>query len=304
MPLAKPSMRRSVQAIFAVAAFALAIYDCSLFSELRNLKRGLLGAVERKSIADRIKRAERMRDEMKVDTAARMDEELSALEKLDIRSKSSAVNSGDQPNWASSAEAKSLFTLIRRGEIGIEIDQKFGALFSQLGLPVEKTIFLKNLLVDRAIALQDAVTAAHYQGLTLKEAWSNSMVANVIGDYQSQIGQLLGASDMLTFETYQRMIAPRNTVSILSSELQYTSTPLSDSQFEAMTQLLSNLESSERLENQSRFNLISSMAAPISNRDIVAAQSVLSPDQRLVFKELQSRLQRKQQLTLILNSGN
>jgi len=110
----------------------------------------------------------------------------------------------------------------------------------------------------------------------------------------NQIGALLGESGFKQFNEYQATVPARNTVTILSQALSFTSAPLTDLQSEQVVRALTDHGTLAMPPNNPFFVLNSDLGViKLSDEGRAQIQGVLSPSQLHVLDE---KIQQQAQL--------
>lgn len=178
----------------------------------------------------------------------------------------------------------------------IRLDTQYASLFKKLNLPPEQLEQFKNLVVEKQMVAFDSITAANEQGIN---PFSNPQgFFQVVGaaekNVDNQIGALLGESGFKQFNEYQATVPARNTVTILSQALSFTSAPLTDLQSEQVVRALTDHGTLAMPPNNPFFVLNSDLGViKLSDEGRAQIQGVLSPSQLHVLDE---KIQQQAQL--------
>jgi hypothetical protein len=124
------------------------------------------------------------------------------------------------------------------------IEKRYGALFKQLNLPAEKTEALKNLLVERENARRDVMTTAMSEGLDPRNKDNRDQLRTLTDQMQAEVDAniktTIGEAAYTQLETYKATQPQRAAVSDLNEKLSITSQPLSNSQAQQLTKILTD----------------------------------------------------------------
>ena len=122
------------------------------------------------------------------------------------------------------------------------LDSRYAALFKKLNLTPEQLEKFKNLLVEKQTSMMDVFAAAREQGINPREDPEafHKLVADAQAEVDAGIKAALGDADYAQYQDYEHSMPQRNTVGQLEQRLSYSSTPLSDSQSEALVQILAS----------------------------------------------------------------
>jgi hypothetical protein len=248
--------------------------------------------------ADLLRGIEKAKQYRAVIESARSELKVSMLALKSAKLKTDTTSGTIRPDWASSPEAESLRTIVRRGKMEAEIDQQYGPLFKELGLPPEQLSQLKALLLERKQAAVAALAVAQQQqGLTLKEAWANGLIPNAITPVDIKIQQMLSGTDFADFNEYEQTLGVQETVNQLGKSFKASGVPLTPDQADTLRETMINLESPAQLQNQVRMNTVATLQAPISPADIMAASTILLPAQVAIMKQSRQQSLRNGQLS-------
>jgi hypothetical protein len=188
-----------------------------------------------------------------------------------------------------------------RAQQKVGIDGMYGSLSKYLNLSTNEMDALKELLLQRQMALMDAgMSMMSGSGTDPKQAAADSQA--VKADYDKQIQELLGAQDYPVFQDYEKTAADRMSVQMFKGSLPADST-LTDQQEEnlvtAMAEERKALPSTSALNNQtpdpSKFteqgiaDTLKQMQ-DLQQRDTDRAAAILTPEQLDQFTKFQQQM--------------
>ncbi len=132
----------------------------------------------------------------------------------------------------------------QKAVIGPMLDKQYGSLFQQLNLTPEQTAALKDLLEKKAFAGTDAGFSMLDNTLdAAQRADLAKQVKSQTDDIESQIKQFLGDANYQTFQTYEKTLPDRTTVSQFNEQLAGTATALNARQQDQLIQAMGDARS-------------------------------------------------------------
>jgi hypothetical protein len=184
------------------------------------------------------------------------------------------------------------------------LDSRYAALFKSLtqgangaNMTPEQLDAFKNLLVEKENTLRDVMMTARSQGVTDRSE-INQLVKNAQAELDAQLEGTLGDAAYQQYQQYEQSLPERALVNQLSQGLSYTSTPLSDTQYNQLINLLA--ENAKSPSNKQIQNALGfgggpgGYGGPTITDDAVAKAAVfLTPEQLLALANLQ-KLQKDQ----------
>ncbi len=195
------------------------------------------------------------------------------------------------------------------------LDNRYAALFKALNLPAAQLDQLKDLLVQKQQAQQDARQAAMQQGLnprTDPQAYQEAIAA-AQGTVDDQIKTALGDSGFAQYQQYQQTLPERGTVSQIQQTLSYSSTPLTDDQANQLVQILAQTAPAATNGGGGGrggfgggggpFGGGQGATTPITNQTITAAQTILSGSQLQALQQIQQQQQAQQQMQQLMQAA-
>jgi hypothetical protein len=178
----------------------------------------------------------------------------------------------------------------------MRLNGQYAALFKSLNLTPDQIGQFKDLLVEKEMVGFDSMSAARQQGI---DAGSDPQgffqaVAAAEKTVDAQISGLLGADGFNQFQQYQATIPARNTSSLLSQALSYTSTPLTDAQTGSVIQILTQ-DGTPALPPSNPFAVLNGDlgVVKLDEQGLAQIQGVLSAPQ---VQALQETIQQQSQL--------
>jgi len=185
------------------------------------------------------------------------------------------------------------------------LDSRYAALFKSLtqgangaNMTPEQLDAFKNLLVEKENTLRDVMLTARSQGVTDRSE-INGLVKNAQAELDAQLEGTLGDSAYQQYQQYEQSLPERALVNQLSQGLSYTSTPLSDTQYDQLIKLLAenakSPPSNKQIQNALGFGGgAGGYGGPTIADDAVAkAAAFLTPEQLQALANLQ-KLQKDQ----------
>ncbi|HEX3730434.1 MAG TPA: hypothetical protein VHV47_11560, partial [Opitutaceae bacterium] len=205
--------------LLAAVALGAGVLAFIQYQQLIRLRAQLLGpdgkGLER-SLTDAQKRIRSLQDEL---AALRAKAAPTAL--ADNQSGNNNGNGGGRRGRFAAMANSPEFQKLQAVQMKAQLDQRYAALFKQLNLSPEQTEQLKNLLVQRQQAQQDAAQAALQQGLNPRQDRQafQEAVTDAQASVDQQIQSALGDSAYSQYQQYQQTMPERNTVSQVQQAL-------------------------------------------------------------------------------------
>jgi len=202
----------------------------------------------------------------------------------------------------SETEYKKFQETIRHGRISQDIDVKYMALFANLSAVPGTAQQLRDKLIDRRKAAQDAFDDAIAQGLTRHDALRQ--VKESVGQkFENEIREMLPLAQYSQYAEYEATIGARITTSILAESESAFGTPLDAAQVERLVYLFASTESSKQRESEQDFNLIGRQIMPITDGMVSLATSLLNNEQLNNVKLVQRQIVREQEIRRMFNAN-
>lgn len=294
------------------------------YQELIALRASSLNHDERADLQKRLWAAEKRRHELESTLAAR-----SASPNPEAPDGPDGGPPGDRRGGNRNAMANNFMAMMDKPEVqrlmAIQqragLDAHYAALFKNLNLTPAQLEQFKNLLVEKQVALTDALAAARAQGINPRTDPEDfqKLITSAQADADSNIKAALGDAGYAQYQQYQQTLPQRNVVTQLSQSLSYTNTPLTNAQSEQMVSILA--ANTPASGNSAANNIRTTVATgfgvgfnggnsgPITNDAITQSQTVLSPAQVTALQQLQATQQAQAQLQAAMrnqfrNSGN
>ena len=186
-----------------------------------------------------------------------------------------------------------------------QLDSRYASLFKQLNLTPAQLDAFKNLLLEKQNAQRDVMMAARESGLNPRENRDDlqKLVAEANAETDAAIAAAIGQDKFNDYQNYEATGRQRALVDQLNRTMSYSATPLSDSQSQALVQILAqDSGDANATGNQQRMIFGGPFASPtggrvtITDAMIAQAQTVLAPDQVRVLQEQQATQQAEQKL--------
>jgi hypothetical protein len=190
-----------------------------------------------------------------------------------------------------------------------QLDSRYAALFKQLNLSPAQLEAFKNLIIEKQNAQRDVMMAARESGLNPRENRDDlqKLVAEANAETDASIIAAIGQEKFDQYRTYEATGSQRALVDQLSRTMSYSATPLSDSQSQALVQILAqDAPAANNSNNNQRIAFAGPFAGgsrvPITDAMIAQAQTVLSPDQVKVLQQQQATQQSEQKLRELMRA--
>jgi hypothetical protein len=203
----------------------------------------------------------------------------------------------------------------QKAYIGPVIDKQYGDLFKQLNLTPEQTAAFKDLIQKKMLAGTDAGFSMMDDSLdAAQRADLAKQVKSQTDDMDNQIKQFLGDDNYQAFQSYEKTVPDRTTVSQFDDQFVGTDKALNAAQQEQLVQALSDTRNNFKWTsglNQKDAAMNGDMTTMFTEDNInkyvqeleqcdqqflTRAQQILTPDQLAAFKEFQTT-QRNLQVT-------
>lgn len=171
------------------------------------------------------------------------------------------------------------------------LDQRYAALFRQLGLDPQQTEALRNLLAERQLARMEAGVMARAEGLDRdNRGGMRELFTEANNDTEQKLQALLGPDRFNTLKTYEQTLNERARVDQFALRLSYSPAPLQSYQSDALVQALASVKyprlpgrSATEAETAVFLGAIRAYDAKILAR----SQAVLSPAQLEALRQFQ-----------------
>lgn len=234
------------------------------------------------------------------DTASTLDRGKAAPIALDTGSPRERRTPGDNPATRFAAFARNpAFMQLWTAYQKLSLDAHYGVLFKQLKLSASQLDAFKDLLVQKQLALAQALDAARAQGRARPGDFAaiHRLAQQVQDETDAGIRQALGRDKFARYENYERTFPERTIINQLSARLLYTDSPLQDQQVEQLVQLMANHLLPSGPDSPLGPNI------GISDQFIAQAKAVLTPTQLDALRSLQQQQLDERQLSQMLSSG-
>ena len=199
-----------------------------------------------------------------------------------------------------------------------QIDARFAALFTKLGLPPDTLAQFKTLLADKLSAPTDVMAAAGPQGVdpVRNPQEFNKLIQDTQSELDEKIKSLLSPGSYAQYQNYLQTEPQRAVVSQLQQALSYSDTQISPAQADQLVQILADTAANKASGASTGPGgpAVIAMspfpsngmgpgswgATPITEEAIARAQSVLSAPQVQALQEIQQQQQAAAQLRQLL----
>ncbi|ATC62628.1 hypothetical protein CMV30_00825 [Nibricoccus aquaticus] len=189
------------------------------------------------------------------------------------------------------------------------LDNRYAALFKQLNLSPAQLETFKNLLIEKQTAMRDVDMAARESGLNPRENRDElrKLVAEANAETDAAIIAAIGQDKFSQYQNYNATSRQRDTVDQLNNVMSYAASPMTDTQSQALVQILSQGSTAGTGNNNNgnpRGNFVMGGGGnfggggntTITDAMITQAQSVLSSAQLKVLQDQQASQQNAQKL--------
>jgi len=191
--------------------------------------------------------------------------------------------------------------------LGPLIDKQYGELMKQLNLSPDQSAGLKDLIQKKMLAGSDIGMAMMDDSLDASQRADLAKQVKVqTDDFDTQIKQMLGDDNYQAFQSYEKTIPDRMSVSQFSDQFAGTPTALSAAQQDQLVQAMSDARNNFKWTsdlNQQNPGMNGDMSSLLTEDNInkfvqereqfdqqflSRAQSILSPEQLAAFKDFQA----------------
>lgn len=202
----------------------------------------------------------------------------------------------------------------QKAVMGPLLDKQYATLFQQLNLSPDQSAALKDLLEKKMFAGTDAGFSMMDNSLTADQrAELEKQVKSQTEDIENQIKQFLGDANYQAYQSYEKTIPDRTTVTQFNDQLAGTATALSSDQQQQLLQALgdvrANFKWTAALYNKSsaangdftqmftedNINQLAQQQEQFDQQVSSRAQQILTPDQFKAFQDYQNT-QRQMQI--------
>lgn len=197
---------------------------------------------------------------------------------------------------------KDMIKAQQKAVLGPMLEKNYAALFKQLNLTPEQTAYVKDLLQKKMMAASETGMSMLDGSLTADERKAAAQqVKSEMDAYDAQIKQYLGDDSFQTFQSYEKSIPDRMSVSQFQDQLAGSSTPLSDAQQQQLIQAMYDARSSFKwttdysnqnnvnadyaaMFSEDHLNQYAQEKAQFDQQFLQQAQQILNPDQLSAFQ--------------------
>ena len=184
------------------------------------------------------------------------------------------------------------------------LDQRYGGLFRRLKLTPTELEKFRDLLTERELSRFDAMAVAQEHGINLfgNPEEFKTAIERVRSEVDQSIHAFLGDARYAVFQDYNTHAPAQFLFDTIERRLSYTSTPLHESQAEPLLGILTDAMSAAPSDPASGNDPLTHIAqavasgdpsaatlthGPISDDTLARAQSVLSPPQIEILRQIQ-----------------
>lgn len=233
---------------------------------------------------------------------------------------SERLRRGDGPfmGLLENPEYQKLMILQQKGML----DGRYAALFKNLKLTPQQLDNFKRLLVEKQTSMMDVLAAARAQGLDPRTDPDavRQLVTGAQAEIDESIKSAIGDSAYAQYKDYETTQPYRGMVGQLEQRLSYSSTPLTESQSQAMLQIFAETAPpppaggppvATRVgttavfsggAGNNVFTMLGGGGNQISDEALARAQGVLAADQMVALRQLQQEHQAQAQMGQIMRS--
>jgi hypothetical protein len=193
-----------------------------------------------------------------------------------------------------------------------QLDGRYATLFKQLNLSPAQLEAFKNLLLEKQNSQRDVMMAARESGLNPRENREElqKLVAEANAETDAAIAAAIGQEKFSQYQNYDATSTQRALVEQLNRTMSYSATPLTDSQSQALVQILAQgstaTDTPQRAFISGGFpgQFGGSNSVKITDEIIAEAQTVLAPAQVKVLQEQQATQQAEQKLRELMRPSS
>jgi hypothetical protein len=184
------------------------------------------------------------------------------------------------------------------------LDSRYAALFKKLNLGPAQLESFKNLLLEKQNSQRDVMMAARESGLNPRESRDElqKLVNDARAETDAAIAAAIGQDKFNQYQNYESTGRQRALVDQIDRTMSYAATPLTESQSQALVQILAQNSPAETGDNNNmrggfggNFAAMNGRVA-ITDAAIAQAQTILTPDQINVLREQQATQLAEQRL--------
>jgi RNA polymerase sigma factor (sigma-70 family) len=221
----------------------------------------------------------------------RADAGLPAAGRRDISDAASDLS--EQEVAVATAAQKAMATSVRAG-----LDERYGRLFRHFKLAPAELEKFRALLTERQLSSFDAVTAAQSQGVNLSAnpGELKNVMERVRADVDESIRAFLGDQRYQQYQEFNRNAPSHALLDVIERQLSYTDTPLHASQSDSLLRVLIEGAAATPTPPSSVPGPLGGFVeafsgggrAPLSDESIARAQTILTPAQIEIVRQIQS----------------
>lgn len=208
---------------------------------------------------------------------------------------------------------KEMIKSSQKAFMGPMIDKQYAALFQQLNLAPDQAAALKDLLQKKMLAGADAGMSLLDGSLSdAQRADLAKQMKSETDNYDGQIKQILGDDNYTAFQTYEKTMPDRMTVSQFGDQLAGGATALTADQQQQLIQAMSDARTSYKwttdysgnnqasgdfssMFSQDKINQFAKEKEQFDQQFLTRAQQILTPEQATAFQQFQAA-QREMQI--------
>ncbi len=196
-------------------------------------------------------------------------------------------------------EVMQLMATQQRGQL----DGRYASLFKQLNLTPDQIDAFKNLLLEKQNAQREVMMAARESGLNPRENRDElrKLVEQNNAETDAEILALLGQEKFSQYKTYESTGSQRALVEQIGRSLSYSATPLTDSQSQALVQILAQNQPAASPDAPAADRFMRSVT--ITDAAIAQARRILAPEQVKALQEQQASQQAAAKLQELMRAA-
>ena len=180
--------------------------------------------------------------------------------------------------------------------VRVAVDSRYGGLFGKLNLDSTQTESLKDLLTRKATVATDLLAAATGQGVNPRDnpEQFQQLVSQAQAQVDTSITALLGDAGYQIYTAYSGTLPQHAVIDQLSQQLGGGRSPLAGSQAEMLLPILTETAGPPPATDPMMLMMGGTLMSPptqITDETIQRAQSILTPEQLQVLRQIQTQQQ-------------
>jgi hypothetical protein len=328
--MANSSLKNYLILFLALTTIAGGVLAWTQYQDLGKLRAGSLSDSARADLQKRLLDLEKRKNELAAEVAglrARFAATANADAEIDPNSPDTPPPPPDRPGpgrFDRRGGFNNLAALLDNPEFNkLWTDQQkarlstaYAGLFKRLNLRPEESDKLMSLLVEKQMALMDALSAARSQGLTGRDSRDEvrQLVQQANTDIEAQIQSLLGTDRYSQYNAFLQTQTQRNQVNALQTMLVAAGVPMQEYQSEQLVQILAQTSSpagggqrggSGGFLGGAAGGFGSAIPGPAITQDaVVQASGVLTTPQLQVLQQVQQEQAAQRKIAQLLRAAS